>query len=813
MFRKRHLILSRSLTAAAAAAALLTGAPLAPAQVRPDEVRVLTPDNLASFVVNPETESEFSWTCQRDGDFAYEVQDSLGTVIQKGHVVSQQGRMALKLKLPAGFYEIVFPELKETSGVAVVAPPQGGRDFFFGMDTALSWLAGGGSTRSDERIVQVAQLLSKTGIATARERLQWPGIEPAEGKWDFSAGRYQKVRNAMKSQGIGVLEMFHEAPKYLLSETQKKNPYPMDLPKVEKAWQQITRAYGETWNSIEVWNEPEVGFGGDFPPDQMLPMVKSVYYALDQQGSKALRIGGAFARSNRQFMNLCADNGLLDHSDAISFHTYQPADEMQDIVWRFRSWTADYKCASMPLWLSECGMAWMQGPDRPPRDQSMKSSLDISMKAVECKACGIDRYFPFVLEYFPEGPKNFGMLGKDGTPLHAFASYAYVSSLLAHREYVGDLIGADASLVRARVFGGTDDNIVVLYTGKVNSAATVAWALPAGAATSIDGRVLEIQDGRLPIPDGVAYVRVAASALTGKIKKDTAAARMLAMAKGPKPERKAAPSVVLTYMPDTAWSRQFPGGYTVSRENVDTDHVTMTVRASNLSSTNRKVTIQTAGASQEITLAPQSWQDVAFTLSIGDLYDKNEMAQLRFEALENGTRLDQAVIHIQRSLSLEETLKKFKFRQRMSFGSPADWQANAGPTAKVNVIPTEKLLTITAAFDAKISDRWAYPKLTKLPPAASLAKATGLVIRGRAMQTCSSLVIVQEKSGSMHLSGEACFPTGDGSWHVKYLPFAKFNRKPVTDAAQLANIQLGLNTDHKENRIEISDLYIVGEPE
>lgn len=805
--------LFRSILVAVVAASGMTGAGNAYAQAPANESRVLTPDNLSAFVVNPDTESEFSWTCQRNGEFAYEVQDSLGVVIQKGTVVSQQGRMSLKLKLPAGFYEIVFPELKETSGVAAVTVPQGGRDHFFGIDSALSWLVGGGSTRSDERIKQVAQLLAKTGIASARERLLWPGIEKEEGKWDFSAGRYEKVRQAMKSQGIGVMEMFHEVPAYLRSETLKKNPYPTDLIKVEKAWQAIAQAYGASWDSIEVWNEPEIGFGGDYPPDQLIPMVKGVYHSLDQQGSQALRVGGAFARSNRQFMNLCAENGLLDHSDAISFHTYQPADEMQDIIWRFRSWAADYGHASMPLWLSECGMAWLQGPDRPPRDQSMKSSLDISMKAVECKACGIDRYYPFVLEYFPEGPKNFGMLGKDGTPLHAFASYAYVSSLLAHRDYVGDLIGADASLKRARVFGGDNESIVALYTGKVNPSASVTWALPAGEVTSIDGRKLEIVNGKLPIPDGVAYVRVANSVLAGKIKTDTAAGKMLAMAKGPRPERKAAPSVVLTYMPEADWSKQFPGGYSVSRENVDTDHVNATVRVSNFKSTQSNITVQVLGMSRDVTLAPQSWQDVTFALSFGDQYDKNGIATIKLSALENGTVVDQSVIRILRSLTLEETLKKFKYSERVSFGDVRDWQANAGPTAKVKVDPTENLLTITAGFDGKISDKWAYPKLAKLPSAESLSKAKGLVIRGRAMQSCSSLVIVQEKSGNMHFGGEACFPTGDGSWHVKYLPFAKFTPKPLTDAAQLVNIQMGLNTDHKENTIEISDLYLVGDPE
>lgn len=49
----------------------------------------------------------------------------------------------------------------------------------------------------------------------------------------------------------------------------------------------------------------------------------------------------------------------------------------------------------MPLWLTESGRPWKQGPDRPPIDQDQTSALDITMKGIESQACGIARYFPF----------------------------------------------------------------------------------------------------------------------------------------------------------------------------------------------------------------------------------------------------------------------------------------------------------------------------------------------------------------------------------------------------------------------------------
>jgi hypothetical protein len=91
---------------------------------------------------------------------------------------------------------------------------------------------------------------------------------------------------------------------------------------------------------------------------------------------------------------------LLDLIDVFSFHTYDRASNMENIVEIYRNYVADDKGhENMPLWLTECGRPWKKGPGRPPVEQDLESVTDIVMKGIESKCCGIDRYFPFVLPF------------------------------------------------------------------------------------------------------------------------------------------------------------------------------------------------------------------------------------------------------------------------------------------------------------------------------------------------------------------------------------------------------------------------------
>ena len=114
------------------------------------------------------------------------------------------------------------------------------------------------------------------------------------------------------------------------------------------------------------------------------------------------------------------------------------------------------------------------------------------MKGVESRACGVHCYFPFVYTFYEEGGiRNFGMMGREVTPLRSMAAYACAVHCLSGMDYLGDLEGVDPAIRLARVFGESirhtpcadgqrhtecagyfgGKRLIVLYTGKVQAGA------------------------------------------------------------------------------------------------------------------------------------------------------------------------------------------------------------------------------------------------------------------------------------------------------------------------------------------------------
>jgi len=98
----------------------------------------------------------------------------------------------------------------------------------------------------------------------------------------------------------------------------------------------------------------------------------------------------------------------------------------------------------------------------------------------------------------------------------------------------------------------------------------------------------------------------------------------------------------------------------VSRENVDTENVTLKARVSNLSDAPRVVTVKVLGQSQEVTLPANANQDVSFAVTLTDSYDSDGFAKIRMEVYGDQQLIDQTLVQIKRSLTLQDMLKRFK---------------------------------------------------------------------------------------------------------------------------------------------------------
>lgn len=538
------------------------------------------------------------------------------------------------LKLPKGFYEIEFPATNQRFGIVALPAWQGQAEEFFAIDGALSWLVRDDATR--DGLIRVAQ---RSGIRMIRERLTWGAVQPSADRNDWETpARFDTLRRACAKHGLEVLEMAHDAPAWM----GRVEKYPQDLVAAARSWQAIAGHWRPAWGGLEIWNEPDIFFGGNLPADQYVPLAKAIAHAMFEKHIDVPLVGGVVAHCNREFLDTAAENGLLDAIDAFSFHFYGPALEMEGLVARYREWlqahsasTFGHRGERMPLWLTECGRPWKKGPARPPADQDAESALEIVMKGVEARACGVARYFAFVFPFYEENDHNFGMMDRWATPLRSFAAYAQMIRALRGGVYAGDWKTSDPAVRRARWFTlppdpqGSNQDLVVLYTGRREANATVRLDLPIARVEGIDGRVLPHGPGGVAVPDGLAYVwlakdwRQAVGSPDKRIDSNTAAMRLYRLKADPVPRRAPSP-IVLRYLYDPAIVEPKSEGYRL-KANPE-GPMALNVRVFNLSGEQQTVSFATNRAAEgaltpgdqnpTISVPPRSSVDVSLEFDI-----------------------------------------------------------------------------------------------------------------------------------------------------------------------------------------------------
>jgi hypothetical protein len=547
--------------------------------------------DVAQFFVEPDVATVLKWrnsSASQAEEETYTLRDYWRRDVRSGKAVrGDDGSLQVEVKLPAGYYEIEFPKSSREFGIAAVPAYSGKRDTFFAIDAAMSWLVKDRAVRDG-----LVRVLERSGIGMSRERLSWRAIsrDANETDWETPDG-YSTLRQSYASHGIEVLEMCHDAPSWL----GRSGKYPGDLAATSRQWVDIAGRWQSTWGALEIWNEPDIFFGDDLPGDQYAAVVKSVVFGLQSMPFSRPIVGGVLANYHEGFLEACYANGMFDSIDLLSFHTYSRAPEMESLVEKYRTWLERHGHAGMPLWLTECGRPWKKGPGRPPLDEDANSALDIIMKAVEARACGIARHFPFVYPYYEENDNNFGMMARNGDPLRCMAGYAQMVRALSHKQYLGDWTGSPDSVQRARVFGDDKQAVLVLYTGKSDNKTTVPFDAPVQRLEGIDGRVLSATDkGILPVPDGLVYVWLDRNRLDGKLNTETKARKLSQFPEAGK--RSNVGPVVMRLELDSKTFAAETSGYRL--KHISSDPLPLKVRAFNLGKRAEQVRFEFEGAGE-----------------------------------------------------------------------------------------------------------------------------------------------------------------------------------------------------------------------
>ncbi|HOF19376.1 MAG TPA: hypothetical protein PK082_10740, partial [Phycisphaerae bacterium] len=546
----------------------------------------LTPTDIREFFVTPDTPATLHWQAASvapSGKIAWEIRDYAGAPVSRGEgAVAPDGRVEVPVRLPRGYYELRF-DCGETFGLVILPPHEGQADPFFAIDAALSWL----ELRPPMREALV-DILRRSGIAMARERLNWgeaARLKPDQ--WRLGGPRaYDQMRRAYQQRGISVLDAFWGVTGWMGAS--RTSPYPQNLWALPKSFAAVPAELKDSWGALEVWNEPDLI---QVPADQYASMAKAVVFSLREAGIRTPVGGGVWANAGpREHQEVAAANGLLDCADFIVFHHYDRAATLERSVRDYFSWLRSHGRAGMPLWLDECGWPWVMGPSRAPIAQDTDSAMEIAAKAVEARACGVARYFPFVYPFYEEGGiKNFAMMGREVTPLRSMAAYAQCIRVLDGTTYAGDLADCPGAVL-ARVFAGKgEDRIVVLYSGRCDPRAAVRLPFTPERVEGADGRTLATTNGAVPIPDGLAYVYAAADQIAKLLQVDTPAAKLLAMSRKDAPPPTQPKALVLQFLFDKTPAKLSALRYLLDEKTAS--RLPIHVRIHNLSAQAKKVSL------------------------------------------------------------------------------------------------------------------------------------------------------------------------------------------------------------------------------
>ncbi|MDR2707108.1 MAG: cellulase family glycosylhydrolase, partial [Planctomycetaceae bacterium] len=288
----------------------------------------LKPENTEQFFITPNTKTVLRFQIEGD-EKAETMKFRISSTETKTISTRTDGKtVSVTVNLSRGFWELE----SDTQRFGIVSLPafQGTPDKFFAIDAATSWLI-----PDEKRRIGLVKTAKRIGINMIRDRLSWNHIEPQADQFNWEAKhRYDSVRKLCKQHGIEVLELFHDAPNWM----EKIEKYPADLAKTAQSWNTVANYWNTTWGGLELWNEPEIAFGAELPADQYVSVARTIAYQLKQSGIPTPLIGGVMAHFDPVWLKNAADNGLLHDVDGFSFHSYDQAPALENLIGKFRNW-------------------------------------------------------------------------------------------------------------------------------------------------------------------------------------------------------------------------------------------------------------------------------------------------------------------------------------------------------------------------------------------------------------------------------------------------------------------------------------------
>lgn len=557
-------------------------------------------------------------------------------VLKKGSVPVKNGKLAVSFALPTGFYEITFPAYSHTAGISVLPAPPEKNDPFFAIEGILE-------TMPKERYTHLLELLLKNNI---RHNRNWTNFQTITEKVPYDRN-FDSFYEYSKSLPVKSVFAFTDFPDRMQGlDTGKRKSLPGDMVKMAESLSAMLHARKDSIDAFQVLNEYDAV---SIPADANIPPLKAGAWAARNLDGIYLATA-AFCRGASASFSKSLELDMLEFADIFTFHTYDSAEELGSLILSYRNAMRRHPKGAMPIWITESGRQWnaMNGDLtclRPDAGKDQESALWISAKAMEAKACGIARYYPFVLPFFKQQTENFGLMDYFSTPLRSLHVYLFTARMLNNKVYCGDwndpavfaddLIGKKGytkdwyknrrKLLRARMFKDSKECVLVLYTNRYGARkhpVIDVSALPPGKVFAPDGSEIAVKDGKISIYGGMAFYCFDAARLTkNMLNTDTGAMKMLQEARCYTPVKRSSTPVFFRYALSEQRKHQkkfSPAGYDIPKDG------TLHFIATNLSDTEQQIALQIklsgnarllSAVPGEMTLAPHSEKRFSFRIA------------------------------------------------------------------------------------------------------------------------------------------------------------------------------------------------------
>lgn len=759
-------------------------------------------------------------------NYEYRLSDFSGKDCGGGRTaIPSEGFREVSVSLPQGYFEISFPVLREVFGLSVQPDFSGKADPFFGLDAVVSQLV-----KDTESQTMWIKLMKRFGIAIARERLSANRLNPENGRWDFSFGRLEWVREEYARAGIPVLDMSHESLRWAGDEGDRS--VATNLFSAFGFWSGLAARWGKYWGGVEIWNEvDQAEYNGNRTPDQYASLYKTALYAVSKNGVNPVRVALApfTHRVKESYIDDLGRNGAFDGAGLFDFHLYEEPGRLGELVADYRKWLKPFGREGMPIWVTESGFPWTASSLRPSQAESLRSALGIVLLSVESRANGVERHFPFVLPYYSEINRNFSMTDKANAPLRSLDAYRQLISALSGRVYAGDFPLPGSGFAPARVFKGDQDLLFILTTGLGGGkdGRTAQLSFTPKKSAGLDGRIFENADPKkIPLNDGLAYVWADLS-LGSQLDTKTEAMRLTslaAMEAGTAPEKKkiSPPSpIVLQFQNGVGLDGLGASGYRVTRENLK--GVPLRIRVHNFSASEDDTVEITgrerngkwqSGPVQVKAPAPGAAGWNTF-VNLENFYSakSDETLFLDFQAKSaNGVSIAPLSIRIVLERNLTDLLKAFSKFQKVGMVRVTG-EVPSGATYGAE-ISDGKLLADLDVRNGKA--RWGRLRIRPSEGPSGFSKLKGLVLLAKVEGNAGVFVGVTDDGAEYNGPSGAFAP---GGWHAAFVPMDSWRflrptrgggEKPLSPE-KISLVDLTLLSFTHQNHVEISELYWVGE--